>query len=490
MSPGTVALSIIVGIVAAGSCIGFLAANKRQLNLEEWAVAGRGLGLILVWVLLAGETFTTYSVLGISGWIYSKGGPTLYVLVYLTLGQIFVFFLGPTLWELGRRFDMQTLGDFFARRYGSRLLAATVAIAGVIFLIVYLQLQLTGLGIIVGVASFERVGRTPAMIIATVVVAAFVLTSGVRGVVWVSVLKDFLLIAVAAIVGIGLPYIHFGGIGPMFTALIKAKPDHLTMPGGTTNLTHSWFISTVLVNSLLFGWPHFFASIFTAKNGDTVRRNSMIMPFYIIPLALIIFAGCAAILISPGLANGDLALLTAVRATFPAWLLGVIGGAGALTAMVPAAIQILNGSTLFAKNVFRPYFAPNMSDEKIAGVARIAVGGITVVALYLSLHSSTTLVGLLILAYSGIAQFAPGIVLGLYSRRVTSKGVLSGLLAGLALAGYLTFTHRDPFMGLNAGFVGLVVNLLVLSAVSSITSQKSNGFDPPAAPTVSKTILG
>jgi solute:Na+ symporter, SSS family len=484
MSPGTVALSIIFGIVALGSCIGFLAANKRQLNLEEWAVAGRGLGLILVWILLAGETFTTFSVLGISGWIYSKGGPTLYVLVYLALSQIFVFFMGPTLWELGRRFDLQTLADFFARRYGSRILAATVAVAGVLFLIVYLQLQLTGLGIIVGIASFERVGRTPAMIVGTVVVAGFVLTSGVRGVVWVSVLKDFLLVAVAIVVGIGLPYIHFGGIGPMFTALIKAKPDYLTMPGGTPNLTHSWFISTVLVNSLLFAWPHFFGSLFTAKNGDTVRRNSLIMPFYVLPLFLIIFAGCAAILISPGLANGDLALLTAVRATFSPWILGVIGGAGALTAMVPAAIQILTGSTLLAKNVYRPYFAPDMSEERIAGVARIAVGAITVTALYLSLHSSTTLVGLLILAYSGIAQFVPGIVLGLYSKRVTGKGVLSGLLAGFAVAGYLTFTHRDPFLGLNAGFIGLIANFFVLSVVSSLTAKEPNGFESPVVPVV------
>jgi SSS family solute:Na+ symporter len=481
MSPGTVALSVIFGIVAVGSTVGFLAANKRQLNLEEWAVAGRGLGLILVWILLAGETFTTFSVLGISGWIYSKGGPTLYVLVYLTLGQILVFFIGPTLWELGRRFGLQTLGDFFALRYGGRLLAAAVAIGGVLFLIVYLQLQLTGLGIIVGVASFERVGRTPAMLVSTAVVACFVLTSGVRGVVWVSVLKDFLFVAVALVVGIGLPYIHFGGIGAMFTALIKAKPGHLMMPGGTSNLTHSWFISTILVNSLIFAWPHFFASIFTAKNGETVRRNSLIMPFYVIPLALTIFAGCTAILITPGLVNGDLALLTAVRMTFPPWLLGVIGGAGALTAMVPAAIQILSASTLLAKNVYRPYFAPDMSEEKIAGVARIAVVAITVVALYLSLNSSVTLVGLLILGYSGIAQFAPGIVLGLYSRRVTGKGVLSGLLAGLSLAGYLIFTQRDPFHGLNAGFIGLILNVLVLVAVSVFTSREPCGFDSPAA---------
>jgi SSS family solute:Na+ symporter len=476
MSPGTLALSIIFGIVAIGSCIGFLAANKRQLNLEEWAVAGRGLGLVLVWILLAGETFTTFSVLGISGWVYSKGGPVLYVLVYLTLGQILVFFFGPSLWELGRRFGLQTLGDFFAQRYGGRLLAATVALAGVVFLIVYLQLQLTGLGIIVQVASFERIGRTPAVLVSAAIIACFVLASGVRGVVWVSVFKDFLLVAVAVVVGIGLPYVHFGGIGPMFTALIKARPGYLTMPGGTTNLTHSWFVSTVLVNSLVFAWPHFFGSIFTAKNGDTVRRNSLIMPFYVFPLALIIFAGCAAILVTPGLANGDLALLTAVRMTFPPWLLGVIGGAGALTAMVPAAIHILTASTLLAKNIYRPYLAPNMSDERIAGAARIAVVAITAVALVLSLNSSATLVGLLILAYSGVAQFAPGIVLGLYSRRVTGMGILSGLLAGLAVAGYLTFTHRDPFMGLNAGFIGLAANILVLAAVSSLSSRKVNGF--------------
>ncbi len=480
MSPGTLALSIIVGIVVLGSAIGLLGAGRRQLNLEEWAVAGRGLGLLLVWILLAGETFTTYSVLGISGWIYSKGGPTLYVMVYLTLSQIIVFFIGPPLWEVGRRFHMQTIGDFFACRYGSRLLAAAVAVAGVLFLTVYLQLQLTGLGIIVNVASFERVGRAPAMVLASIVVAAFVLTSGVRGVVWVSVLKDFLLVAVAVVVGVGLPYIHFGGIGPMFTALLKAKPGHLTMPGGTTDLGHSWFISTILVNSLILGWPHFFSSLFTAKSGDTVRRNSILMPLYVMPLMLMIIAGCAAILISPGLANGDLALLTAVRATFPPWLLGVIGGAGALTAMVPAAVQILAGSTLIAKNVYRPYFAPDMKDEQIAWVARIAVGAITAVALYLSLHSSTTLVGLLILAYSGIAQFVPGIVLGLCRTRATSKGVLSGILAGLAVAGFLTFTHRDPFMGLNTGFVGLAANLLVLAAVSAVTPREASGFDGAA----------
>jgi SSS family solute:Na+ symporter len=478
MSPGSTALSIILAIIAVSACIGFMAARRRQLNLEEWAVAGRGLGLVLVWILMAGETFTAFSVLGISGWVYSKGGPTLYALSYLTLGQIIIFFIGPPVWEFARRHGVQTIGDFFEKRYGSELLAAVVAVAGIIFMTVYLQLQITSLGIIVGVASFESVGRAPAMLVATVIVSCFVLVSGVRGVVWVSVLKDLLLVLVAVVLGVWIPYAHFGGIGPMFAAVEHAKPAHLVMPGGTPNYGHSWFISTVLMNSLMFTWPHFFAGIFTAKSGDTVRKNAIMMPLYVFPLALIIFAGCAAILVAPGLKDGDLALLTAVRSTFPPWMLGVIGGAGALTAMVPAGIHILTASTLLAKNVYRPIFAQGMSDDDIGRVARIAVVAVTVLALYLALHSSTTLVGLLILAYSGVGQFAPGIILGIYSRRVSTPGVLAGLLAGLAVTGLLVFTHNDPISGINAGLIGLAANVALVGILTLIFPHPVDGPSP------------
>jgi solute:Na+ symporter, SSS family len=481
MNPGAIPIAIISGIVALGSGIGFYAGKRRPLNLEEWTVAGRGLGLVLVWLLTAGELFTVFSLLGLSGWIYSRGGPTLYILAYVTLAQVLGFFILPPIWELGRAHGLQTQPDFFARRYGSTLLGAFVALAGVAFLILYLQLQLTGLGIIVETASFERIGRTPAMLVSGALVAGFVFTSGVRGVAWVSVLKDFLLVAAVFVIGIGLPYIHFGGIGPMFDALARARPGHFLMPGATPNLGHSWYVSAVLLSSLSFTWPHIFGSAFTAKSGDTLRWNAVIMPFYVIPLLLIIFAGCAAILVVPHLANGDLALLMVVRRTFPPWILGVIGGAGALTAMVPAAIQILTASTLLAKNLCRPILAPAMTDAQVARLARFAVAAITAAALFLAIKSSASLVGLLLIAYAGTGQFFPGIVLGLCWPRVTTAGIFTGLAAGLALAAFLILTRRDPFLGINAGFVALVVNSLLAVAVSFLTPAQPSGFDRPCA---------
>jgi len=469
MSSSSVALTIIFVIIAAGACLGFLAGARRKLNLEQWTVGGRGFGVLLVYLLMAGEVYTTFSFLGASGWAYSRGGPALYIMAYLTLAYVVSFFILPPIWELGRRHGLQTESDFFARRYGSNYLAAFVSLTGMAFLVPYVQLQFTGLGIIVEVASFDGIRRTPAMVIAVSIVAAFVLASGVRAVAWVSVLKDSLMVLAALAIGIGVPYAHFGGIGKMFAALAHTRPAHLTMPGATPNLGHAWYISAVLLTSLgFYMWPHSFAATFTARSGDIIRRNAVVMPLYTLTLAFVFFAGFSAVVALPGLANGDMALLTIVRSTFPAWFLGVIGGAGALTAMVPAAIFTLTAATLFAKNFYRPLFAPAMTDDQVARLARLMVVVLSLIGLFFAIYSSTTLVSLLLLGYAGVGQFFPGVVLGLYWKRATLSGVFTGLVAGVGAVAVLGLTKHDPMFGLNAGFVALCLNFLLAVGVSLV----------------------
>ena len=474
MSPNVVALATIFTIIAAGTAIGFRAGARRNMNLEEWAVGGRGFGVVFMYLLMAGEIYTTFAFLGASGWAYSRGGPTLYILAYLTLAYVVSFFILPQIWEVGRKYRLQTQSDFFRVRYGNQYLAAFVCLIGVASLVPYVQLQLTGLGIIVGIASFDGIGRTPAMVVSVLLVAAFVYVSGVRGVAWVSVLKDALMIFVAISVGIGIPYLHFGGIRPMFAALAVAHPAHLTMPGATGNLGHTWYISTVLLTSLgFYMWPHAFATAFTAKSSDTLRRNAVVMPLYATSIVFIFFAGFAAVLVLPGLPNGDLALLLMVRNSFPAWFLGVVGGAGALTAMVPAAIFTLSAATLFAKNLFRPLFAPHMTDDQVSKLARVMVVVLSLISLYAAIYSSVTLVSLLLLGYAGVTQFFPGVVLGLYWKSVTARGVFAGLLAGVALAACLFLSKRDPWFGWSAGFLALCVNFLVTVFVSLLAPDRS-----------------
>jgi SSS family solute:Na+ symporter len=458
----TISIATIIAIVAIGTTVGLVAGARVKMDLEQWTVGGRGFGVVLVFLLMAGEVYTTFAFLGASGWAYSRGGPTLYVLAYLTLAYVMSFFILPQLWEVGRRHGLQTQSDFFLVRYGNRGLAGLVCIVGIASFVPYLQLQITGIGIIVSVASYGSFGRTPAMAVAVALLVAFVFASGVRAVAWVSVVKDVLMVFAALAIGIGVPLIHFGGTRAMFAALVHAHAAHLVMPGATANLGHGWFISTVLLTSLgFYMWPHSFGATFTAKSADTLRRNAVVMPLYTLTLAFIFFAGFAAVLIVPGLPNGDLAMLTVVRQTFPPWFLGVVGGAGALTAMVPASIFILTAATLFAKNLYRPLVAPSMSDEQVARLARGMVVVLGLISLTLAIFSSTTLVSLLLTGYAGVSQFFPGVLLGLYWRRVTAPAVLTGMIVGVGTALFLMLTHRDPLFGMSAGFLALCLNLVI-----------------------------
>jgi solute:Na+ symporter, SSS family len=477
MNPNAIALSIIFGLLVLGSAIGFFAGTRHKMSLEQWTVGGRGFGPLFMWLLMAGEIYTTFAFLGASGWAYSRGGPALYILAYLALANVVAFFIQPPIWELGREHGMQTQPDFFLAQYRNKYLAAFVSVVGVAFIIPYLQLQLTGLGIIVEVASFGGIGRTRAMMIAVALLAGFVFVSGIRAVAWVSVLKDFLMLIAAISIGIYVPHIYFGGIGPMFATLARVKPTHLVMPGATSNLGHAWYISTVLLTAFgAYMWPHSFGSSFTAKSADTLRRNTVVMPLYNLSLAFILFTGFAAVLVVPGLRNGDLSMLTIVRKTLPAWMLGVVGGAGALTAMVPAAILILTASTLFAKNLWRPIFAPAMTDDQVAKLARMMVVGLSLISLYFAIYSSATLVSLLLLGYAGVTQFFPGVVLGLFWKRVTMVGVFAGMIVGVACTAFLILSNRDPIGGLNAGFLSLCFNFAVAALVSMLAPVRTAHF--------------
>ena len=470
MSPAAVSLTTIFVIVGLGAALGFLAGMHRKMDLEQWTVAGRGFGAALMFLLMAGEVYTTFSFLGASGWAYSRGGPTLYILAYQPLGYVVSFFILPRIWEIGRKYGMQTQSDFFTVHYGNKYLTAFVCIVGIVSFIPYLQLQITGLGIIVSIASFDGIGRNPAMIISVALVVAFVIASGIRAVAWVSALKDALMLLAVLTVGIAIPFMYFGGIGPMFTALVHAHPAHLTMPGATANLGHTWYISTVILTSLsLYMWPHMFGTAFTAKSGDTLRRNAVVMPLYTLSLAFVFFAGFAAVLIAPGLPDGDLALLTVVRRSFAPWFLGVIGAAGALTAMVPAAIFLLTAATLCVKNLYRPLLAPSTTDDQVAKMARVMVVVLGVISLFFAIYSSTTLVYLLLMGYAGVSQFFPGVVLGLYWSRVTMPGVFAGLMVGVATAMFLMLGHWDPLFGWSAGFLALCLNFVVTVLVSLLT---------------------
>ena len=133
-------------------------------------------------------------------------------------------------------------------------------------------------------------------------------------------------------------------------------------------------------------------------------------------------------------------------------------------------------TTLFAKNLYRPLFAPAMTDDQVAKLACAIVVVLGLVSLILAVFSSTTLVSLLLMGYAGVTQFFPGVVLGLYWPRVGTRAVFAGMIAGVVTAVVLMLSHRDPWFGLSAGFLALCLNFLIVAVVTLATPAPSSRY--------------
>ena len=469
----TAALAIILFTVLASTAVGVLAGRRQPLDMENWTLGGRRFGVLLMWLLMAGEVYTTFTFLGASGWAYTRGAPVFYIPIYGTLAYVLGFFILPRLWRIGKSRNLHTQPDFFASVYGSRALGIAVALIGIASILPYLQLQLKGLGLIVEVASGGAVSSSAAIAGAFVLTCVFVFTSGLRGTAGGSVIKDVLMIAAVGIVGSGVPLKYFGGFGALFRALAARHPGHLVFPGATADMNALWVMSTVIVTGAgFYMWPHMVGSAFSAKSEKVLRRNAIIMPFYQLFIFLVFMVGFTALLVVPGLKNGDLAFLTLVQKTYPAWFLGFVGAAGAVTAMVPASVLVLFASTLLAKNVYQAVFRPAADERSVMRLSRALVIVIMAVALVFALVFPSALVNLLLIGYDGVSQFFPGMILGLFWKRVRAEGILTGLAAGIAVAAGLVFTGHDPLAGLNAGFIALAVNSAIAVGISLALGKK------------------
>lgn len=477
-----IALVIIFASLVFAIFLGVRARRGKDMDLEQWTVGGRGFGTIFVFLLMAGEIYTTFTFLGGSGWAYGEGGPALYILPYGTLAYVLSYWLMPVVWKYAKEEKVISQADFFVSKFGSKYLGVLVSLVAVVAMIPYLALQLTGLGIIVSTASYGTISSTVAIVIGLVAVTVYVMISGIHGSAWTAAAKDIMVLAVAVFLGIFLPLSLHGGFQPMFEQIEAVKGSGFLTLRGDYDVT--WFISTVLLSALgFYMWPHTFGATLTADNGDVFRRNAVIMPVYQLILLFVFFVGFAAVLAVPGLEGQrvDLALLRVSIEAFPPWIVGLVGAAGLLTALVPGSLLLMVSATLLVKNVYGVFDA-RMTDDRTARYAKFVVPVVGLAALYFTLAGGQSIVLLLLLGYSLVTQLFPSLLLSVIpgARGLVNKfGAAAGIVAGVAVVTYLTATGSSLgslFPGLpeglhtiNAGIVGLSVNVVALLIVSLAT---------------------
>lgn len=457
--------AIIILIVVA---VGFMAGSNKasRSSIEEWSVGGRSFGGILVWFLIGADIYTAYTFLGLTGYGYSLGAAAFFAVPYVVMAYPIAYFIIPKVWTFASRHNLTSLADYARERFQSRLLGVLVAITGIMFLIPYIDLQLSGITGVVQIAgkstfsNSQAVGNI-ALIASFILVALYTFFSGMRAPAYTAIIKDLLVWVVMIFMVISIPFMLFGSWGNMWHVAITKFPDMLTLHSGPHG--NLWFMSSSLVSALaLFMWPHSAAGAMSANSAESLRKNSVFLPFYNILLFFITFLGVIGYMVLPhSNANGysNLILLHLIQYTYHNQVLeGVMYATVALASLVPASIMVLAASNLFASSVLKDWLLPNMSDHNRTLTARSFVFVMTALALIFGLLFPNQLVSLQLEGTSGMVQILPIIVFGLFWKRVSPISLIIGLLGGIAMVFINHFGLKLPGYD---GLWGLIVNVIL-----------------------------
>ena len=447
-----VATTVFIALFVGVTILGFLAARWKRgdlAHLDEWGLGGRRFGTLVTWFLLGGDVYTAYTFVAVPALVFGAGAMGFFALPYTILIYPFAFLVFPKLWNIAKRNGYVTAVDFVEARYGSRALSLAVAVTGIVATMPYIALQLVGIQVVIGVLGFDThglIGDLP-LIIAFIILAAYTYTSGLRAPAMIAIVKDILIYVTIAAAVIVIPA-QLGGFGHIFSVVPPAKlllkaPDAASLNG------YSAYATLAVGSALaLFLYPHSVTAILSSSSGDTIRRNTAMLPAYTFVLGLLALLGYMA------LASGvkDMpefapyfkayGVTFAVPALFlhffPSWFVGIAFAAIGIGALVPAAIMSIAAANLYTRNIHREYVNRNMTPQQETTVAKNVslIVKIGAVAFILGLPL-TYAIQLQLLGGIWIIQTLPAIVLGLYTRKLDHRALLLGWAVGIVLGTWM-----------------------------------------------------
>lgn len=458
---GILILSVVIALMAKKGAIGS--------SMDDVMTASGSFGAFLIFFISIGEIYSIGTMIGAPGAIFASGATYgIWFIGYILLAYTIGYFLNPAIWRMGQLAKAVSIGDAIGWRYNSKGMQVLVALVGIGFLTPWIQNQYAGMAILF---EYLNIGVTfvAAVVISSALAFIYIAVAGIRAPAWVSVLKDILLIAAIVTVGVAAAVHMKGGVGGIFRAVAETKPEMLIVP--TEHITQgvTFLITTIIFQMLGFYMlPISFQALLTSKNEHNLRKNSIYMPMYMIMFPFLVIAAYFALATIPDLPNKDYALLAIAVNTLPEWVIGLIAGGGALTAILVMAISALCVGGLFSKNILG-VIKPGISQKSMSNWTRIVTAVFLIFGMLTALYFPALMANVITLAYGGLTQTFPAVFLGFFWKHATKWGAGAGILSGVVALALIKNLMPVAPLGMNPGFWALVINFAVTIIVSLLT---------------------
>jgi len=188
--------------------------------------------------------------------------------------------------------------------------------------------------------------------------------------------------------------------------------------------------------------------------------------------------------------NNDIIVLANPEiANLPGWVVGLIAAGGIAAALSTAAGLLLAISSAISHDLIKTIINPKISEKNEMLAARLSMTGAILVATWLGLNPPGFAAQVVALAFGlAASSLFPALMMGIFSKRVNSKGAVAGMLVGLVSTSVYIFLYLGWFFipGTNTfantpaewmfgispqafGAIGAILNFAVAYAVSLST---------------------
>jgi cation/acetate symporter len=156
--------------------------------------------------------------------------------------------------------------------------------------------------------------------------------------------------------------------------------------------------------------------------------------------------------------NNDIIVLANPEiAQLPNWVIALVAAGAIAAALSTAAGLLLAISSAISHDLVKRVFKPDLSEKAELQVGRLAMVGAIVLAGYLGLNPPGFAAATVALAFGlAASSLFPAIMMGIFSKTITDKGAIAGMIAGMFVTCFYVFAHHGIFFVKGTEYVDMI----------------------------------
>ncbi|MCC2604805.1 sodium:solute symporter family protein [Planctobacterium marinum] len=172
-------------------------------------------------------------------------------------------------------------------------------------------------------------------------------------------------------------------------------------------------------------------------------------------------------------------------ADLPVWVIALVAAGGVAAALSTSAGLLLVISTSVSHDLLKRNLMPQITDKQELFYARLAAAVGIAIAGYLGINPPGFVAQVVAFAFGlAASSFFPAIILGIFHKRMSSRGAVAGMLAGIGFtATYIIYfkfinpaasTPDNWFLGISPegiGTIGMMINFTVAFVVYKLGAE-------------------